>query len=260
LKFPCMYIIGILALTAEHSESAVAKDQLTSIIINNTNWPPILYENTEKVAIGFGKEIIEICVKESGYDPDFKPISIKRMYNSMKMGSSDINIFSHKDERDEFVYYSKEPLFKAQYKPFVRKTSKITINKIEDFDQLRLGHLSGIKYSPKFFEYIEKRKAAGTLEEVDTDNLNLKKLLADRIDVFVATEASTKWFANRRGLLGHIKALDYVVKSSDYFIAVSKKTTRIKDPKNFLNKMDTCFKKLKSDGTYKKIQKQYGLL
>ena len=89
----------------------------------------------------------------------------------MKNGRMDASIFSFKPHRKAFLVYSKEPLFRESYVPFVRANSGIEIKKISDFDKLRVGHLNGLTYSREFFAYIEQRRNNKTLESGDVIEL-----------------------------------------------------------------------------------------
>ncbi len=80
------------------------------------------------------------------------------MYNYLEKGKTDISIFSYKKSRESMVMYGGEPVFSAGYRAVVRADSRIKISSLADFDQFRLGHLVGLKYSGDYFQYIQKRE------------------------------------------------------------------------------------------------------
>jgi polar amino acid transport system substrate-binding protein len=238
-----------------HSKAA---RNLPTVIINNTNWQPFFFTGIGAPK-GLGGEVLELCLPEAGYKPGYVNNSIKRMYKGLEDGTIDLNIFSYKKEREGFLFYSKVPLFKSEYKPFIRVDSKIKIRKISDFDKYKLGHRPGLRYSAEFHNYVKKRQALNSVDEADLDSLNIKKLIAGKIDIFVNTAATTHWVAKEMGLSKEIKEVDYTIQSSDYFLTISKKSVRIRDKKAFLKSMDSCFRRIKKDGTFTKIVNKYRL-
>jgi len=230
-----------------------------TIIVNDNDWPPFFFAGKPKSPPGLAKEILTRCLPKTGRKTVFKNFPIKRMRRDMETGELDINVYSYDKSREAWLIFGKEPIFAAEYRPVVRADSKIVIKKVEDFDTLRLGHLAGLVYSPEFLAYIEKRQKAGTLDVADQEIINLKKLLAGRLDVFVNNAPTVRWLAHENDAGDKIKVLDYVIKRGDYFVAFSKASSRLTEPekKAFLSDVDACLKAAKLDGTYHKIMTSY---
>ena len=227
------------------------------LILNDPLWPPFFYSGAPDQPTGFAKDIISICLDKNEVPFQFKFHPIKRMRVGMEQGLIDVNIYSYKKAREEFLYFGKEKIFQSSYVPFVRADSSIKINKISDFDPLKLGHLIGLRYSEEYYDYIQTRKTQRTLDEAPNHESNIRKLVFNRIDIFVSSKASTLYVAKQLGLQDKIKPLDYVVQSSDYFFTLSKKSPRVIDPEKLLPAVDQCLKDLKSSGTYCQIAKRY---
>lgn len=242
-------------------EATVGKGGDT-IIVNDNDWPPFFFAGKPKSPPGLAKEILTRCLPKTGRKTVFKNFPIKRMRRDMESGELDINVYSYEKSREAWLIFGKEPIFAAEYRPVVREGSKIVIKKLEDFDNLRLGHLAGLVYSPEFLAYIEKRQKAGTLDVADQEIINLKKLLAGRLDVFVNSAPTVRWLAHENDAGDKIKVLDYVIKRGDYFVAFSKASSRLTEAEKraFLSDVDACLKAAKLDGTYHKIMTSYGQL
>ena len=241
---------------------AVAQDQeptSTPIFIIESDWPPYFFGGTASDQTGFARELLDICISETEFSPEYVFYPIKRMRSYIKAGQVDIVIFSYKKPREQFVEYGTEPLFVSGYRPVVRADSGLEIHSLADFDTLRLGHIAGLRYSPWFLEYVEKRKAAGTLVSTTLGDTPLRMLLQDMVDVFVDTQDTVAWRAQQSGSLDKITVLDFDIKTSEYFVTVSKNSPRITSPRTFLNTIDRCVQRLKSDGTYAEIAAQYGI-
>ena len=52
---------------------------------------------------------------------------------------------------------------------------------------------------------------------------------------------------------------DYNIKNKAYYLTVSKRSNNIKNPKEFLAKIDLCLQDIKQNGEYKIILSKYGI-
>lgn len=250
----CCILGTFQAVVAQNQEPTPAP-----VIIIESDWPPYFFGDIPQHQSGFARELLDVCIPETGYSPEYIFYPINRMRSYIKAGQVDIVIFSYKKPREQFVTYGHESLFVAGYRPVVRSDSGIEIHSLADFDKLRLGHLAGLRYSPTFLEYVEQRQAAGTLVTTSLGDTPLRMLLRDMVDVFVDTQDTVAWRAKQSGSVDKITILDFDIKTSEYFVTVSKNSPRIKSPRTFLNSIDQCVQRLKSDGTYAEIASKYGI-
>ncbi|MDE3271843.1 substrate-binding periplasmic protein [Pseudoalteromonas sp. G4] len=229
------------------------------IIINDPDWPPYFFKGERYQPIGFAKEVLKLCLPKTGYQARFAYHPIKRMRNYIESGKIDVHIYSYKPTRESFLNFGKEPIFKTSYKPFINKKSPFEIHSIEDFKGLRIGHLQGLKYSTDYLRYLESKLDSGYVRSVTT-NVSLITLLHDqKIDTFVNTVDTVYWLSTTLGMREDILAVDFDIQTKDYFVAVSKKSSRIKDKNAFLNTLDKCIKASKASGLYDKIKAGYGI-
>lgn len=235
---------------------AAAGQGVVTIVEND--WPPYYFGGKPGTPAGIAKELLLLCLPETGYTPSFNFYPVKRMYAYLEKGLIDIAVFSHKKERESFLLYGKEPLFSSGYRPVVRAGSNIRIAAIKDFDGLRLGHLAGLRYSKAFKAYVEQRERAGTLVTATTGDSCLRMLLAGMIDVFVDTEDTVLWRAKQADALGDIKILDFDIRTSPYYVTVSRQSAGIEDKALFLNRLDETLRAAKKDGRYAAIVEKYG--
>lgn len=249
LTLPSLFLLPLLPERIESAE----------LVVVENDWPPYYFGNNSEQLPGFARELLDICLPRTGHRPVYRFYPVRRMYSYLEKGRLDIALFSYKEEREEFVYYGSEPIFTSSYRPVVRKGSGIEIQTLADFDPLRLGHLAGLRYSPAFLDYVKEREMAGRLV-ITTDGRDyLRLLLSGIIDVFVETRETVLWRAQRLGVSGEITILDYDIKSSEYFVTVSKQTPRLEDPRSLLKSLDSCFIELKDSGRYTEIAEKYGI-
>jgi polar amino acid transport system substrate-binding protein len=230
------------------------------IRINDAAWPPYFYQDRPAGGKpGIAKDILDFCLTRMKRKYEYVQLPIERMQNLMQSGEIDINFFSYKKERESFVTFGKELAFITGYHPVVRKDSSITITSLADFDKYKLGHTIGLRYAPEFWDYIQKRKKNDDLDETPSIESNIKKLLAGRIDVFVADSSSILILAAELGIADRLKILDYPIHQGLYYLSLSKKTPRIRQPLAFVQSFDQCLADLKKDGSYCKIFQAYQL-
>ena len=235
------------------------KAEPVPIVISDNDWKPWYFAGEVRDKAGFAKDVIRHCVREAGHAPMFKHFPIARMKAMMKRGRMDASIFSFKPHRQSFLVYSQEPIFREIYVPFVRKNSDITIRRLDDFDHLRIGHLNGLSYSKEFLAYINRRRSSKTLDVTTSNEGNLRKLVTNKIDVFVDTISSVRWHAKEMGLGDQIRDLDYTVRRADYIFTLSRQSPTISDKVKFIAAFDSCVRSLKDTNGYQLMAKKYGM-
>jgi polar amino acid transport system substrate-binding protein len=243
--------LAILALAG--SAPAPAKDW---VALNSLRWPPYFLDDANRP--GFARELLDTCVSAQGYETRFSPLPIEEMYSSLRSGVLDAHVLSYDKSREGFVFYGKAPLFSDTYRPVVRAGTGIKISSLADFDRLRIGHLKGLRYTEAYHDYVNRRIEAGGVVEADTNEQLLKLLLEGKVDVFVSLDSTTRWLARSNGSLPKIQVLPYDIKTSVYFLAVSKRS-RIKDKQAFLAAFDRCVQGMREDGSYQKLLAKYGI-
>lgn len=230
-----------------------------AVKLNDNDWPPFFFggEYNDISSKGIGKEVLDRCLPSTGYEHEYTFYPIARMRKYMEEGKLDINIYSYRPSRESFLVYGKESIFSAGYRPVVRKNQNITINSIADFDKYQLGHLLGLRYSPEFYEYVMLRHEQERLITTTRSSYVLKMLMSEQIDVFVGISQSALWYAKEAGVTHQIEVLDFDIKTSDYFVTLSKRSNRVKDKALFLSQVDQCIRTIKDNGEYKRILDRY---
>ncbi|NMP30319.1 amino acid ABC transporter substrate-binding protein [Thalassotalea sp. M1531] len=231
-----------------------------TIIINDINWPPYFMPKTNGGAIGLGKELITECLTQLNYPSQFKSLPIQRTHGYMKSGDIDLTVYSHKADRESFVYYGKEPIFSSEYGFAVKQGSGIQINKIADIQSLIIGHLSGLSHTPEILSIIEQSRKVNKVREGYSVETMLAQLTAQprQFDILPNSKSTLYWYSKVMGLSEQVTVLDYTVTTKNYFLTVSKKSKHIKSPTKFLGDMDLCLIKLKQSGKYHQILASYG--
>ena len=231
------------------------------VIINDVEWPPYFFIGDAKKQLGLGKELINTCLHEMNYRVVYHRLPIKRTRQFMEKGEIDITVYSYLADRESILYYSKEPIFSADYAFMVRADSDIVINKLADLAPYRIGHLAGLTYTPELLKIIDDIMKLNEIVTGFSLRSMFSQLLAPtpRFDIFADARNTFYWRAKKLGISDQIKVLDYKIKTKNYYITVSKQSKNIKDAADFLMKIDNCLQALKQSGEYQAILGDYGI-
>lgn len=251
-----VFVVLLACFISAFSPKSSSADEADTLKISENDWPPYFFAGKADSPEGIAKELLKMCISDTGYAYKFNFYPVNRMYSYLEDGKIDIAVFSYKKDREAFLIYGKEPIFSSGYSPFVLASGNIRISSIKDFDNLRIGHLAGLKYSESFLKYIESRKDIVVTTVGDSC---LKMLLSGIIDVFVDTKDTVLWRAKQMNVSDKIRVSGFEIQSSDYFVTVSKKSAVINDGEDLLKRIDRCLKAAKSDGRYAKIFDKYGI-
>ncbi|MBA6392041.1 transporter substrate-binding domain-containing protein [Colwellia sp. BRX10-3] len=253
-----MLSIAFCGLNLMHLPSYASSDK---IYINNVEWPPFFFSDQTRDKIGLGNEILSICLKQTNYQPEYKTLPVKRTHLYMQMGELDISVYSHKTERNGFVYYGKEPIFTSTYTLASKKDKKIAINKLDDLNNYIIGHLSGLTHTPELLRIIDHKAQKNEVSIGHSVEAMFNQMLAtpQRFDIMPNSKETFLWNAKQLGILDKITIHDLFIAEKNYYITVSKFSKNITKPIQLLENLDTCIQNLKANGSYQKIALQYGL-
>lgn len=247
---------GLVLVLAPAAPGAAQEAPSAEKLLNlsDSDWPPYYLPDG-----GFAREMLDTCLGEAGYTTRYRTVSIEQAYEGLRRGVVDAHIFSRRPDREAFLIFGSEPLFHDAYQPIVLAGKAAAIDSLEDFDELRLGHLAGLRYDEEFLAYVQQRRNAGRLVQVASNEDLLDALIGGKIDVFVNLTSTVRWLARQRGVADRIAVAPFVVKGSDYFLSIGKSSPRIADPQALLDAVDTCVRAMKADGRYLALAQRYDL-
>jgi ABC-type amino acid transport substrate-binding protein len=249
--------IAVLALLL-HAAPVAGQDEKV-VVVADHDWAPFLFAGKKDAPKGIVKELMELCLPSTGFRAEFKHYPINRMFAYLEEGRIDVNVMSFGEDREAYVVYGREPIFTSSYRPFVLAHRDIEVGSMSDLDPLRLGHLAGLHVSPEYQEYLESRRRRGGLTTTTTQESLIRMLLAERIDVFVLPLESLAWRLKEMDLEDRLKVLDLDLRSSPYYVTVSKASPRISRAREFLDAMDRCITESKRTGAHSEVLEGYGV-
>ncbi len=150
------------------------------IRITNGEWEPYLSEYIYEY--GIASHIVTEAFKLEGIEVEYGFFPWKRSYEIAKDGSWDASAVWWITEEVKADFLFSEKVVDSGFVFYHLKSTDFDWDSIEDLRGLKIGFTSGYQYGPVFSEAMEN----GTIkvETASSDELNFKKLLSGRIDVF----------------------------------------------------------------------------
>lgn len=217
--------------------------------------PQLLFKMEEQGELqGIDIEILQHVMLELKIPYTIKLIkSDKRILKEAKMGNIDMLIsFSKKASRMEYLDYPEESYKQVMWHFFIKKTDErnIHFDTLSDLQGLRVGATSGVNYTSAFWS------AGLDLDTVTKNELQIMKLLNNRIDIVPMNTMNTLYEAKHHGHLEQITYLPKPLKSSFYYNPFPKAST-YPNKKMLMHRYDQAIKKLQADGTIQTIFDKY---
>jgi len=218
--------------------------------LTNGEWPPFLSKDLKHY--GVASHIVEEAFKNGGDDVKYGFFPWKRAFSNAKDGDDWIGsvIWSHSEERKADFLYS-DPVIISKQVFFYRKDLDFDWNTYDDLGKYKIGAAIGYFYG----EDIENAEKAGKLKlsRISKEMNNFKKLMANRLDLVVATidvgyELLYKHFPPAQVALitNHPK----VTRETGYHLIVSKKAP---NAQAVIDRFNKGLKELKASGQYEKM-------
>ena len=198
-------IIGVLLVVAGSLQVPVSA-HAQALRIATDVWLP--YEDiSSKQAPGFSTEVIARVMKRMSIETETRELPWARALNEVFEGKSGALYTAFwTEERARFCYYPDEPIAQEKWVFFVRTedASKLSFSSYDELKDRRIGILRGASVTEEFWDSVKRYR---NYEEVQTDELNFRKLDRGRIDYVVTSYSNGVMLARKMGLTGRIQPL-----------------------------------------------------
>jgi polar amino acid transport system substrate-binding protein len=213
-------------------------------------WEP--YYGPNLLNQGYVAEITKTALERVGYTMQIDFVPWKRVLHDASNGyyNAVLGLY-YSDERAEWMVYS-EPIAAVQLVFFEKKGRNIRWSKLEDLKSFTIGTELGFVYTDEFdnADYLTK-------EPVRNAELNLKKLLGNRIDLVAASRNVFLHWINTKfpDKLDQISIVPKQITENKIYNGFSRK-----DPKYYVYVRDfnRGLDMIKADGTLDKIMEKHG--
>lgn len=226
--------------------------------IATDDWPPYEFKEgapgNEKMS-GFSTEVIEAVLKKMNVEISGRIEQYPWARGEKMVIDGDVDMLytaATSEKREKITHYPTESLMESSWSFFIRKEDEATL-KYDTFDDLKgkkIGVVRAYTYTPELWAFMEKEK---NFDEVVSDELNVKKLMAKRIDFIAMDFGNGMALIKKMGLADKIVVLKNPIKSASLYAIFSQKTV----DKDFVNKFSAELKTFKATPEYKAIFDKY---
>jgi polar amino acid transport system substrate-binding protein len=171
---------------------------------------------------GIDIEFLYLLAERMHLTVKFIHLPFKRGLKMLEHGDVDLMVgVLRRPERETFAHFLTPAYKNKTHKAFYVLTGRENILKeYNDMHHLKIGTQLGGKYFPRFDADKEIEKVV-----VKTTELNIKMLLAKRIDAFITTEAAGDYRLAQSGMTNTISKARYIYhKQQDVFMILSKRS------------------------------------
>ncbi|MCX4027166.1 transporter substrate-binding domain-containing protein [Endozoicomonas sp. SM1973] len=219
------------------------------IRIASGEWPPFLSQHYNEY--GAGSHIVTEAFALEGIKVVYIFYPWKRSMETAKDGKIDATLlWSKNKDRAKYFLFS-DPVLTLRHVFFHRKDLKFNWETIEDLKQYKIGVTRGYFYGEQIQEAADSSLI--DVEIGNTDIINFKKLISNRIQLFiiepeVGYELLAKNFSrsDQKILTNHHRA----IQERQWYLLISNKVPRAKE---WLERFNKGLAKLKSQGIIDKI-------
>ncbi len=202
-------MIGVLCL------ASFAKAQ--EITLAYVDFPPYEYQENEE-AKGIQVEIVKTIFERAGIPLQLQFAPFSRAYKDVQEGKiAGLFNFYKTEERLASFDYS-EPIIANPLVLFVKQDSPLNYTgQLEELQGLKVGGILGYTYGTDF-----DTTTLFTIERVASHEINFKKLLHDRIDVYPCDKMVGIYVARNENILAELKSLPTPLKLMEGHIGFTK--------------------------------------
>ncbi len=210
--------------------------------------PPYNFSDAGGKPSGMVVEVVREILKEVKHVDNIKILPWSRSYKMIQEKPNKALFAMSRLEKREKLFKWVGPVASSNMVLYAKKDSNITINSLSDIKQMNLKIGT---YNNDAGDIYFREKGFESVESVHDDNLNIKKLLKGRIDLWSVGEVQGIAKAKKINLAGKIKKV-FTIRSSDLYIAFSKETKT----SEILKWQDALFM-LQKNGKYQEILDKY---
>lgn len=224
----------------------VSQASATDFKIMTEEYPPFNYSEGGKLT-GLSTDVMMELAKRVGHSSEFEMLPWARGYNLIQKKSGQILFSMTRTEAREELFKWVGPVASNKWVLFAKKDSGLTIASLEDAKKVKkIG-----TYKEDAAETFLKEEGFTNLDSVVNDELNVPKLMAGRIDLWIVGELQGIYKAKAKGVADDLeKVMD--IKDTQLYIAFSKDTAD-----EDIAKWQKALDDMKADGSYDTILKKY---
>jgi len=214
-------------------------------------FPPWKYLNRLGEPHGMDVDLVDMLAQRMNLKVEYSVYPFSRALYLLEYGDADMmSGVLRRKEREAYLHYLKPPYKDHSDKAFyLLRGHAHPLQTYEDLYNLRVGIQNGTRYFPRFDHDPRIAKVMANSFE-----LNLRMLLAKRIDVVVNTEATGDFEIRKLGLWDSVVKASYIYrKKQDVYMVLSKKSPLA----DRLDEFNSVLAALIREGAFQRIVARY---
>lgn len=196
--------------------------QPNNLLIATLEYPPFIYSDGNQVKGPIADKVINIFGK-LGINVTIEILPIARGLLMVENGEADAYFSLKKTpERERNMLFTSVPLIQQPFVFFVNKNSEIRWNgNFEDIKNHKIGVVSKTSYG-KIFDDSVKKGIFSNIEESQSFELNIKKLIAGRIDLVINSYDVGEHLIKKLGAENKVITLSPPIETINSYLAFTK--------------------------------------
>jgi len=200
--------------------------------------------NPDDPLTGISVDITAELFKRAGIEYTLKIYTWERAYKSaLEMPGYGLFSMFRTPEREASFHWI-GPFVPSDWVLLAKKSRNIKLNTLEDAKKYKIGGYKGGSIG------IFLEKQGFNVESVSFNNLNVRKLDGDKIDLWAVPEVVGQYLAKREGVSGFEKA--FMIKELGMYMGLNKSVSA-----DTVAKLTKHFQEMQKDGTLEKIYSRY---
>jgi len=217
----------------------------SQLILMTEIYPPYNFADSKGKPTGISVDIVREIIKKTGDVDNIKILPWARSYKYIQTKKNHVLFVMTRTPQREPLFKWVGPVAHNKWVFYAKKGSNIKLNTLDEAKKYRIG-----TYKDDACELFLKSKGF-RVHSVPYDELNVKKLVRGRIDLWIVGEYQGYIKAKKLGLENKIKKV-FDIKDTLLYIAFSKDV-----PDSIIDKWQKELNKLKKNGMYQKILDKY---
>jgi ABC-type amino acid transport substrate-binding protein len=214
------------------------------------DWPPYVGQGLPQY--GFTTAIISEAFKRAGYEVKVEFMPWARVLQDTEAGKYDAAFPEYYSDERAAAFFMSDPFASGPLGFYKRKADKITYTKLEDLKPYRIGVVRGYINTPEFdaADYLQK-------DEANSDEQNLQKLFAGRIDLIVIDKFVAQYLIETSvpEAIGALEFMEPPLLDQSLYVIFPR---GIAGSEEKLQAFNTALKTMREDGTLERILEEYG--
>ncbi len=239
-------IILLLTFAFGFLGAVYGNDNVT--VYTNRSPPTTLIKEDGSGLTGFSVEVVQELKKRVGNTSKIHLVPWVRGYKNVKSKPNQAIFTGSRNAARENIHHWIIHLTTRRSVFYAKKGSNLTISSIEDAKKYRIGVLrEGNR------EKYLKTRGFNRLQSINSEEQNIKKLFANRIELIF--QSAIEAASNLKKINRKFDEIEpkFTVFQNDSYLMMSKNGT----PMETVQRWQKAAKKMKSDGTFKKIAEKW---